>query len=85
MKVAMLFASVVIGLASVGAAQAADEPTNGASVQAVSAGHDPYYPAVASRSAKTRTEVVKELQQAETNGSLAGPSHNAYYPAHVTQ
>ena len=80
MKVTTILASLVVGAASVGLAQAAGVSAGEANMQVASAGHDPYYPAVVSTSSKTRAQVVKELQQARANSSLTDAGHNAYYP-----
>lgn len=80
MKTSIVFGSLMVCLASMGMAQAAESPAVGTTIQIASAGHDPYYPMVSQAPSESRAEVLKELKGAQMNIDLMQPGHNAYYP-----
>lgn len=73
MKVTTTLTALVIGIASMGMAQAAETSVSS------SAGHDAYYPNLVEQNNVSRADVVKQLQQAEATGMVT-TGHDPYYP-----
>lgn len=87
MKISITLSAVVLGLASMGLAQAAETgmATTNMQAGAVSSdvGHDPYYPHIVEQGSMTHAQVMQQLQQAESNGTATSGHDDPYYPQSV--
>ncbi|HEX7386116.1 MAG TPA: DUF4148 domain-containing protein [Castellaniella sp.] len=72
MKVTTTLTALVIGIASMGLAQAAE-------VAPAMGGHDAYYPAIVQGASTSRAQVLEQLKQAQTTNVVTA-GHDAYYP-----